>query len=153
MYEILLFFHSWLRWIILLLFLIIIARSVYGWAATLKYTRPDSRVSSVFLVLFDIQFLLGLVLYFAFSPYTLTALGNFGNAMKDPVLRFWAVEHILTMIIAVALCHIANSRAKKSVKDVVKFKLQTIFYLIAFILILSMIPWEESARLFRGISW
>ncbi|HLF35979.1 MAG TPA: hypothetical protein VI583_17180 [Cyclobacteriaceae bacterium] len=152
MYETLLYLHSWFRWIILLLFLIIITRSVYGWATSLKYTSPDSRLSSVFLVLFDIQFLLGLILYFAFSPYTLTAFGNFGNAMKDPVLRFWAVEHILTITIALAVCHIGNSRVKKNGKDAVKFKLQTIFYLIAFILILSMIPWAESARLFRGIS-
>ena len=52
--------------------------------------------------------LLGLLLYFVFSPLTKAALGDFAGAMKDPLMRFWAVEHVFGMVIGVALAHVGH---------------------------------------------
>ncbi len=37
----------------------------------------------------------------------MSAMQNFGAAMRDSDLRFFAVEHIAMMIVAVVLAHIA----------------------------------------------
>ncbi len=63
--------------------------------------------------------------------------------MKNSMLRFYAVEHILVMLIALALIHIGKSKAKKAKTDVRKHKISAIFFTIAFVLILSRIPWEK----------
>ncbi|ULT45872.1 hypothetical protein KRR40_23250 [Niabella defluvii] len=37
--------------------------------------------------------------------------------MKAPVYRFFAVEHLLGMIVAIALVHVGRSFAKKNIPD------------------------------------
>ena len=70
------------------------------------------------------QFVIGLALYLFISPITTAAFGNFGAAMKDRTMRFWAVEHIFAMFVALALAHIGNARARKGATDEAKHKQQ-----------------------------
>jgi multisubunit Na+/H+ antiporter MnhB subunit len=65
-----------------------------------------------------------------------------GEVMKDSALRKALVEHPLTIIIAIVLITIGFSKHKKKTTDKAKFKTITIFYTIALILILAMIPWD-----------
>ncbi|PYQ96152.1 MAG: hypothetical protein DMF97_15805, partial [Acidobacteria bacterium] len=53
-------------------------------------------------------------LYLAVSPNMRPILMNFGAAMKDPGLRFWAVEHTTTMFAAIALAHVGRVLARKA---------------------------------------
>ena len=62
----------------------------------------------------DIQLLLGLPLYLVLSPVTTLAMKNFGAAMKNPQLRFWAVEHLAMMMLAVILVHVGRVLARKA---------------------------------------
>ena len=64
-----------------------------------------------------------------------------GDVMKDAMLRLFAVEHPLIMIIAVVLITIGYSKHKKKEEAKAKFKTLSIFYTIALLLILSRIPW------------
>ena len=64
----------------------------------------------------DLQMLLGLILYLALSPNMRPILDNFGGAMKDPALRFWAVEHIAAMMGAV-VAGARGSRARPEGSD------------------------------------
>ena len=69
--------------------------------------------------------------------------------MKDAGIRYWAVEHIFMMVVGVIIAQIGRSKAKKKTTSIDKFKTQAIFFTIAFVLILSRIPWTEATRLFR----
>ena len=152
MYQIVLFLHSWIRWLLLILSVIVVFRSLSGWIKKSEYKKSDNLGSAILVGLFDIQLLLGLLLYFVLSPLTSAAFNDFGKAMQDPALRFWAVEHIFIMVLAVIVAHLGRNFSKKASDDHSKFRIQSIYFLLSIILIFSMIPWHESARLFRGIT-
>ena len=97
----------------------------------------------VFTSLMDIQLLTGLVLYFFLSPITKLALSDFGSAMKNADLRFYAVEHIFMMLIAVVLVHIGRAKSKKAIADHAKFRIATIFYGLSLLIMLAAIPWSR----------
>ncbi|MDN5200030.1 hypothetical protein QQ008_01625 [Fulvivirgaceae bacterium BMA10] len=149
MYNSLLFVHSWLRWIILALALIVIIKAFIGWFGNKDYSKGDNALSASFVGTLHLQALIGLILYVFLSPITQSAFQNFGGAMKDAALRYWAVEHILAMLVGVIIAQIGRSRSKKAVEAVKKHKTTAIFYLIALIVILSRVPFNEAGRLFR----
>ena len=41
-------------------------------------------------------------------------MSDFGAAMRDPVLRFWAVEHFTLMLSAAVLVHVGRVLARKT---------------------------------------
>lgn len=84
-----------------------------------------------------LQLILGLILYFFLSPYV-----QFNSkTMSDAVLRFYSVEHITIMVLAIALITIGYSQAKKKLESAQKFRAVFTYYLIALILLLAGIPW------------
>ena len=141
MYNTLLFIHSWIRWIILVMAVIVIFKALTGWLGKKGYTKGDNALSASFVGFMHLQLLLGLVLYFVYSPYAFKAIQNSGMSavMKDPVNRFWAIEHIALMILAVVLAQVGRSRAKKMSDAVRKHKTSFIFFTIAIVLILVSI--------------
>ncbi len=141
--------HSWLRWFILILAIVILVKSVMGMIGKKEYLKGDNAMASAFVGLLDLQLLLGLALYFWASPITSNAWGGDISPMKDAGIRYWAVEHLSMMIIAIVLAHVGKVKAKKLTDSAAKFKTQLIFFGIALLLILSRIPWGESERLFR----
>lgn len=149
MYTTLLFIHSWLRWIFLLVALIVIVKSFIGWMGNKEYAKSDNGLAASFVGIMHLQFLLGIILYIFLSPITEAAFQNFGAAMKNPAMRYWAVEHISMMIIALVIAQIGRTKAKKAVESLKKFKTQAIFFTIALILVLSRIPFDQSDRMFR----
>lgn len=150
-YEIVLFLHSWIRWFILVLGIVVIIKAYSGWFGNKPYQKGDNGMSAGFIGLLHLNLLLGLILYFFLSPLTEAAFNDFGAAMKDSSLRFWAVEHILIMVIAVVVAQVGRIKSKRAVSAVAKHKTVAIWYTIAFILILSRIPWGEAERWFRGL--
>lgn len=130
LYSVLLIVHSWLRWAVLAAGLVAVARGGAG-------TQTAGRW---FTSLLDFQMLLGLLLYFVLSPITGAALDDFGGAMKVPQLRFFAVEHVLGMLIAIALAHVGRGKVSKAPEHR-KARLAAIFYGLALVAILASIPW------------
>lgn len=137
MYTATLFLHSWLRYVVLGLGLLLIFGSVgglrKGWSAGLE------RLHASFMGILDLQMLLGLWLYLALSPIALAARANMAVAMKDPQLRFFGVEHIATMLIAVVIAHVGRARSKK--KGDARSKSVLIFQCVWLLLTLASIPW------------
>ena len=117
------------------------ARAVAGSRAHRDWTVADDRAGLWFSIAVDIQFLLGLGLYVKLSPMTQIALQDFGAAMANPVLRFWAVEHALGMIVALALVHIGRVRIRKTADAAKRHRLGAIFFGLALAIILLTIPW------------
>lgn len=143
MYEIVLLLHSWARWLVIIAAILAVARAWIGWLGKKDWTTVDRRAGLLFSVALDIQMLLGLVLYIFLSPTTSTAFQNMGAAMRDPVLRYWSVEHIIGMIVALILAHIGQVLAKRAATPTAKHRRAAIFFTIATLVILASIPWPS----------
>jgi hypothetical protein len=141
MYSLVLGAHSWLRWVVVLLGLYAVIRAVAGWQNRRAWTSGDERTSLLFVASVDVQFVLGLLLYFVYSPYTALAMDDFGNAMRSSGLRFWAVEHPFGAIVGLALLHIGRARAKKAADALRKHRTTAIFFALALIAIAAAVPW------------
>ena len=112
MYSTILAIHSWIRWIALIAAVGATFAAVRG-----KVQGPDSladRWGLFAMMTLDIQMLLGLLLYLVVSPNMQEIRENFGEAMKNPQLRFWAVEHISAMFAALVLVHVGRVLARKA---------------------------------------
>ena len=143
MYGIVLTLHSLLRWVVLLTGLLAAARGITGWRSRRPWTLADERAGFWFILTLDLQFLLGLLLYALLSPLTRAAFSDFGAAMKDSIIRFWAVEHVFGMLIGLALAHIGRSRVHKTSDDGRRHRLVAIFFTLALVAILASIPWPS----------
>jgi hypothetical protein len=141
MYEIVLTAHSWVRWAVVLLGIVASLRAITGWSQRKPWTGADDNVGLSFAVAVDIQVLLGLLLYFVYSPYTALAMDDFGNAMRSPDLRFWAVEHGFGALVGVALLHVGRARVRKAANPLRKHRTAAIFFSLALIAILAAVPW------------
>jgi len=136
MYEILRSAHSGLRWLVLFTLLWAIINSFGKTKGGITFSKKDKRKALFALIFTHIQFLIGLVLYFI-SPKVVFS----GASMKDDVLRFFLVEHVSLMMLAIILITIGYSKAKRIAMDGKKFKTILIYYTIGLILILASIPW------------
>lgn len=144
--------HSLVRWAIVIVGIVAVVRAVMGARGGKPWTQLDDRLGLIFTSAMDLNLLLGLLLYFLFSPLTESALKDMGAAMGNSGLRFFAVEHALLMIIAVVVAHIGRSRAKKAAADAGKFKQTAIFFGIALVLVFLAIPWPFLAT-FADRNW
>lgn len=140
LYTFVVFLHSWNRWLILIAAVIMLASAFKRLSAKSEYTSFQRKWSFIFISSLHLQLLVGILLYFVLSPVTMQALGNFGAAMKDPLLRFWAVEHAFVNIIAIALAQVGSIMVKRSADARSKHKRTIIWTAIVLLLILSMIP-------------
>jgi hypothetical protein len=140
MYSAFLLIHSWVRWAVLLAGLFAVIKGIGGWSGVKAWTRADDRAGFWFTMTLDLQMLVGLILYIFLSPFTTAALQDFGGAMSNPGLRYWAVEHVFGMIIGLALAHIGRARVRKA-DSRRKHRTAAIFYGLALIVILVSIPW------------
>jgi hypothetical protein len=95
----------------------------------------------MFMIALDLQLVLGLLLYGILSPFTAQAMADFGGAMRDPSLRFWAVEHLSMMLLAVVLVHVGRVLARKTSNPDKKRTRLLICFGIALLLMLGAIPW------------
>jgi hypothetical protein len=144
MYTGLLHTHNLFRWLILLVIVLAVVFALTGWLKKREWSKKDNITGLLLTIFADIQFLVGIVLYAFVSPVTKAAFNDFGAAMKNSDLRFYAVEHISLMIIALVLIHIGRAKSKKAVAPWKKHRSAAIYYGIALILILAAIPWERA---------
>ena len=101
MYELVLILHSWIRWVAILSGIIATLTVLTSTPRSASADRSDTW-GLILMIALDLQMLLGLLLYLVLSPTTAAIFQNFGGAMRDPVARFWAVEHVSMMVIAVS---------------------------------------------------
>jgi len=147
-YNILLVLHSLLRWIILILLLINIIRHFS--AVNKPFTVRDKKLGLWLMIAAHTTLLIGLYQWFV-GPWGYQLIKSVGmsEVMKNNVYRFWAVEHITGMLIAIILITIGKAVARKNFTDTAKHKRTAWLFTIALIIILITIPWP-----FReGIGW
>lgn len=132
MYGTFLLLHSINRYLVLILLLVLIVKSLMGMMSKSEFTSGDNKISLFTLIFTHIQFLLGLILYFV-SPFVV-----FGGE-RDRMQSYWTFEHISVMLIAVVLITVGRSTMKKLTDGPAKHKRLFIFNLIALVLILGSI--------------
>lgn len=141
LYSIFLTLHSILRWLVLIFGLLAIIRSINGLRFKRGFTRQDNKIGSWFTIALDVQLLIGLILYFVLSPITTAALQNFGGAMSNAPVRYFAVEHTIGMLIAVIVAHIGRSMVRKAADTATKHRRTIIWFAVTLVIILASIPW------------
>jgi hypothetical protein len=134
MYTGLLHTHSALRYIVLIMLIIVIVKSLMGLVNKKPFTALDNRLSLFLFIATHTQLLVGLILFFV-SPFVQFS----GAAMKAASTRYWLVEHNTAMIIAIVLITLARTTSKKMASDNAKHKRLFVFNLIALIIILATI--------------
>jgi hypothetical protein len=143
--------HSWLRWVTLLLAI----------GATINAFRPDRDIKgplpgrqwdTLFMMALDFQMLFGLLLYLRLSPFARMAFADFGAAMQNSQLRFWAIEHIGAMMVAAVLVRIGRVLAMNAKTGEARRKRRALFFALTTLVIVAGIPWpglENGRPLFR----
>ena len=134
--------HSGLRWIALVLLLL----AIYNAFTAKEYEKKHRLVNMFAMISLHTQLLFGLVLYF-----TSDKVQFIEGWMKSPLLRFYGMEHLAGMLIAIVLVTIGHSKSKKATESSDKFKAIKLWYVLALILILAFIPWPF--RTVLGAGW
>ena len=126
----LLHLHNVLRWVILITLIL----SIYK-----LYTKQDAlKTSKILLISSHTTLLIGLYQYFtgAVGIKMIQAMGM-AETMKNAATRFWAVEHIFSMILAIIFITIGHIGYKKS-QNASRAK---VLYVVALLLIVLAMPW------------
>lgn len=134
MYTTLLATHSYLRHFILIFLVIVVVMSLVGLINKTPYSKRFDKVNLFLFMCAHTQLLLGIILYFGGDR---VQLGD--NTMKEPALRYFAMEHPLMMIIAIALITIGRISAKKTPVDQIKHKRLVIYNTAALLLIIVVV--------------
>lgn len=128
--------HSGLRWVVIALLIAAIVKASGKRRGGTVYPGKD-KLALFAMISVHVQLLIGLLLYLWLSP-----LVSFeGEIMSNSVTRFYTVEHLLGMIIGIALITIGYSKAKRQAELNKGWKTISTFYLIGMLVILASIPW------------
>ncbi len=132
--------HNFLRWVIIVVLILSLINAFKG---------KNGKETLVLMISSHVMLLLGLVQWFIgdWGLKQIKSMGM-GAAMKNPVIRFFSVEHALMMIIAIVLITIGH-RAAKTNQPKTKW-----YFVAALVIILLMTPWpwrEAGRGLFPGM--
>lgn len=112
--------HSGWRWIVLLLILIVIIKSLIGWLGKQKWSNLDTQLVNFSRYAVYLQLLLGILLYVFLQKWN----AGFG----------FVGSHVITALLAVGGIEFGAARAKKS-EGAKKFMFAFIGFVIALILV------------------
>lgn len=143
MYQLLLILHSLVRWLVLISLLVAIVRAYSGWLGNKPFSKMDNTVRMVAVTTAHIQLVIGISLYFI-SPVVRYFLNYFKEAVHQREIRFFGMEHITMMVIAIIILTIGSVKTKRKTIDQQKFKTMAIWFTIALLIIFLSIPWHFS---------
>ena len=96
--------HSGLRWLVLLFLVLAVVN-----AFTAKSFEKKHKMINLFaLITVHLQLLIGLFQYFLSDKVQFI-----DDWMKNPLLRFYGMEHLVGMLLAITLITIGYSKAKR----------------------------------------
>ncbi len=137
MYYTLVTLHSYNRYFLFAALLFVLYRSLSGWLGKKNYEQADNISATALVGLAHLQLWLGLILYFGPSPYVQQDLSTITDPMLRGWVRYFKMEHISMMILAVALIQVGRIVSKKATEPIAKHKKMAIYTLIATLLIIG----------------
>jgi hypothetical protein len=140
-YALLRLVHGYWRWAVLAAAIVVFVRVIHGAHTRRAWTGDDDRAVKRFLSALDLQFLIGVILYFGFSPFWTALHQTFAETMRSPVARFFGIEHQAAMLLATIAAHAGHERAKRAGNDLAKHRAMRAGMVIFFALALWAIPW------------
>lgn len=140
MYPTLLVLHSFVRWLVLASLAYALFRAYRGWRSHRTFSRHDDTVRHTTATIAQIQLLLGLTLY-GISPVVEDFLHHFREAVHERQLRFFGMEHITMMLIAITVITLGSVKTSRKTDDRDKFKTMAFWFTVGLFLILISIPW------------
>jgi hypothetical protein len=132
--------HSYLRWLVVVAAVASVVCAFLGKIRGRPFKPGGRRFGAIYTGLLDLQLLIGIYLY-ATSPIVRAALANMGATMKQKELRFFAVEHLTTMVIAVVLAHVGSVRSKRAPNDQAAYSRALLWFFASTIVLFLGIPW------------
>ena len=135
-----LYIHSVLRYLILLFAAITAFQCLVGMLGKKQFSKSNRIPALILLIFCDLQVVFGIILYY--FKIVETGVLRSGMMMQDTYSRFYAVEHSLSMVVAIILVHMGYNVAKKNMDSDRKFKRLFWCSFIALALFMAMIPWE-----------
>lgn len=137
--------HNLLRWVVLLFAILSLISGLRGMSGNRIFKQGDKRTAFFFMLSMDIQVVIGLALYFMKDYYKNFTEGNMGEVMKNAIARFWSMEHLLGMIVALIIVHVGYAGTKGMRPDAQKFRRLFWCTLFALLIIAISIPWPWRA--------
>jgi len=144
--QILVALHSLNRFVLLILLVVVIGKSLMGWLNKSPFEKSDDKLSLFLFISTHTQLLLGLILYFFGSAVIFS-----GASMKEAVARYWLVEHSTGMLIAIVLISLGRILSKKLTDTTAKHKRMFVYNIAALLIIVVIIG--LSHRSFFSVSW
>lgn len=149
--------HSWLRWAVVLVGVAAVILGVVGLLSKSEYGRSTKLANLGYLITMDLQWVIGLGLYFWLGKYAVPeGVEGMGAAMKDGIWRFWAVEHISGMLLGVVVMHVAYAVIKRAASASAKHIWTVVGMGLSWLIIMASIPWPFRAvgrGLFYGLGF
>jgi hypothetical protein len=139
-YKLLLFTHSWLRWLVLILMLISLTAATVSLLQRTTFTKRHERLFRIYRTCLGIEVLIGMLLYFIWSPLVTQVLYH-GLSFFDSAYIVFTLKHPLAMFVAFILCRGIENKTLKSTDDRKKFRIWLWGNVAVLILILLAIPW------------
>lgn len=143
MYQMLTFYHSLIRWFVLLSLLYAIYRAYKGYSHKLPFTKTDNSIRHWTATIAHIQLTLGILLYVQ-SPVIKYFWKNTRQAFNHADVYFFALVHALLMLAAIVVITIGSALSKRKSTDAEKFKTMLTWFLVALLFIFIAIPWPFS---------
>lgn len=128
--------HSALRWVVLILLIVTLVKAWQNRNAA--FTNGQAKLGLFTMITLHVQLLLGLALYM--MKGWISMLGAPGT-MESTVMRFFAVEHLAGMLIAIVFGTLGHSLVKRATGDAMKHRRQLRYFGLALLIILVSIPW------------
>lgn len=141
----LLHIHSALRYLIIGLLFFVTIKAWFGWLGKRSFQPTDRKLGSIVMGLTHIQLLIGIVLYIIKKHYQgfthMKELKAAGELELAAVVRFWTIEHLSMMLLAIILITVGHSLSKRATTHHGKHMRLAIFFTLALIFIFVAIPW------------
>lgn len=141
MYQFVLAVHNIVRWVVLFSGIIAAVLAFAGWFGKRDWTERDRKLGLAFTISIDIQLLLGLILYLFLSPITKAAMQGISDLMGDAGLRYFGLEHVFYMALAIVFAHLGSALPRRVQDPVAKHRRAATWFTLAVLLVLLGMPW------------
>lgn len=133
--------HGAWRWVVIIAGAATIGAALHGLQHHKPWQPTAARLGRLFGIAVDVQVLIGAVLYITLSPLTAGTLSAPIVASSPSELRFFAVEHVSIMVLALLAVHVSAVIIRKGSGDTARQRRAAVCYGLTLMILLSGIPW------------